>query len=654
MQGIMTDLRWLGTVTLLAVLLAVVTLIGGADHSFAATFNPTGAACLDNETTPAKCDGDSAPGAVSGITTAFNLPKGDANFSAVISFYPPEWFIANGNDIPDGAMVGKLTAGATLGLIGGACDGALTPTFPLMDATINPSSQVTFDNGFKDADSDGVADAVTKYPDFLARSFPGQTFRARLYGQAVVGGVNVSLNFIIFNPGDLIKDITPDPKLGYPSVTVLQNIGDPDIVPASSAISDFCSPLTSDTTTYGTTQDNPKTAANEGGKEYRKNPTTAGTYTFVTYAASLRDADGDGLENNLDTCPFNPDTWDPRVGQWGTVQPGDSDGDRIPDTCDATPNDAYPSIDADTPQKDFYLNTGDNCPQVANGISTNGHVIGPNNQKDTDSDSIGDECDILGAGGIGKGPSVADGEVLKLCGVQAIQVGGGGTPDTKVLNRIPCGAGVADATPTPTPPPDADGDGVPDSADKCASTPAGTSVNADGCSAKQIKDLAEKALGTLTSGLSLATGLANVTVGSSTVLAAGFADDAGKAVAGAAVTFKIDQQPGSDANLEGQAQVTKTTDAQGVATATLNAGSKPGAIVVSAAAQGKTKTVTVNVAAPAAVVVNPPDGGIGSLAPVAGSVPAWAAFVTAAGGIGMLIGIGTLASRRLTARRRRD
>ncbi len=524
MQGILKDLRWLSTVTLLAVLVAAVTLIGGADHSFAATFNPTGEACLDNETTPAKCDGDSAPGAISGITSSFNLPKGDANFSAVISFTPPGWFVANGNDIPDGALVGKLTAGATLGLIGGACNGALSPSFSMMDATINPSSQVTFDDGFKDADSDGLADAVTKYPDFLARIFPGQTLRARLYGQAVVGGVNVSLNFLIFNPGDPIKDITPDPKLGYPSVTILQNIGDPDIKPAASAITDFCSPLTSSTVTYGTTQDNPKTAANEGGKVYRKNPTTAGTYNFVAYASSQRDADGDGLENSLDTCPFNPDTWDPRVGSFATVQPGDSDGDRIPDTCDTSPNDPYPALDVD---KDSYLNTGDNCPQVANGINTAGQIIGADNQKDSDSDGIGDDCDILGAGGIGKGPNVADGEVLKLCGVNPIQVGGGGAADTKVKDRIPCGAGVAaepsdvNATPTPTLAPGA--------------TPRPTTAG----------------------------------------------------------------------------------------------GGVPG-------------------------VAGAPGGGIGTLAPVAASVPAWAAFVTAAGGIGLLIGIGALAQRRLAARRTRD
>jgi len=100
--------------------------------------------------------------------------------------------------------------------------------------------------------------------------------------------VDVSLNFLIFNPGDPIKDVTPDPKLGYPSVTILQNIGDPDIKPASSAITDFCSPLTSNTFTFGTSQDNPKTAANEGGKVYRKNPTTAGMQRFLFLCAYVR------------------------------------------------------------------------------------------------------------------------------------------------------------------------------------------------------------------------------------------------------------------------------------------------------------------------------------------------------------------------------
>ncbi len=524
MQRILKDLRWLGGVTSAAVLLAVVTLMGGADHTFAATFNPTGEACLDNETTPAKCDGDSTPGAISGITTAFDLPKGDANFSATVNFIPSEWFIANGNDIPDGALVGLLTAGATLGLLGGACDSNLNPSFSMMDATVSPSSQVTFDNGFKDADSDGIADAVTNYPDFLARIFPGQTLRARLYGQQKVGGVDVSLNFLIFNPGDTIRDVTPDAKLGYPSVTVLQNIGDPNIKPAASAITDFCSPLTSDTTTFGTTQDNPKSAANEGGKAYRKNPATAGTYNLVTYARSQRDADGDGLENNLDTCPFNVDTFDPRVGSFQTAQPGDSDGDRIPDTCDEKPNEPYPQIDYD---QDQYLNSGDNCPQVANGIDTAERVIGPNNQLDTDEDSIGDVCDILGAGGIGKGPNAKDGEQIKLCGVFQMPIGGGGAADTKAKDRVPCGAGVQDsAGPTPT--------------------------------------LAPGATPRPTGG------------------------------------------PGSANQSDG--------------------------------------------------VSGGPSSGVGSLAtaPVAASAPAWAAFVTAAGGIGLLIGIGTLAWPRLAARRRRN
>ncbi|MDO8614948.1 MAG: thrombospondin type 3 repeat-containing protein [Dehalococcoidia bacterium] len=532
MHRILRDLRWLGTATPLLVLVAAVMVFARADQTFAATtFNPTGSACPDDETTATACDGTTAAGATSGITTEFNLPKGDVNFSGTINFTPPGWTIATDGEITDGALVATLEAGATLGLLGGACNGQLTPSFSMMDATTSAASTVTFTDGFKDADGDGVADAVTKYPDFLARTFAGLTPRARMYGQALVSGVDVSLNFLIFEPGTTIRNIQTDPKLGYPSVTVLQNIGDPDVQPAASAITDFCSPLTSKTTVYGTTQDNTKTPANEGGKLYRKNPAADGTYTYVTWASGLRDADGDGLENGLDTCPFNPDIWDPRVGSFESAQPGDSDGDRIPDNCDSSPNDPYPQIDLD---QDRYLNTGDNCPQLPNGIDSEGTIIGSGNQKDSDSDSIGDACDLAGAGGIGKGPTVADGDVLAICGSQAIQIGAGGNADAQVLNRLPCGAGVADggggttgASPTPTLAP--------------GQTPAPT---------------------------------------------------------------------------------TGTTTARGTTT---SSGLPGGA-----------------------------DTGIGTLSPVATNVPAWAALATAVGGLGLLGGIVTMASRRVAARRRRQ
>ena len=67
----------------------------------------------------------------------------------------------------------------------------------------------------------------------------------------------------------------------------------------------------------------------------------------------LRDADGDGYENSIDTCPLTPNTvWNPR----GPAEVGDSDmfsgvsyPDGIPDTCDPTPYEATAGPPANQP-----------------------------------------------------------------------------------------------------------------------------------------------------------------------------------------------------------------------------------------------------------------------------------------------------------------
>ena len=469
MQPTLRDLRLLGTVTLAAVLIAFVTLLASSDH-VSADFNPQGEACLDNETTDAECDGVARPSAVSGVATKFNLAAPDPNFAGAIFYTPPEWGVAADADIPNGAIVADLQAKATLGLIGNSCSNSLTVRFIMMDATTDQSTVMA--DAFKDLnnddipdmmedrDDDGLPDSVTKYPDFLTRLFPGATPRARLQGQTSVSGVPVSLNFVIFEPGTVLETpaqtISPDPSLGYPSATVLQSVGDPDAFPEATAITDFCTPLVTDIITFGTTQDNLCTDAgatpagctpigdllegkvgpggttpDESGSIYRTNPSAAGTYTFTQFAISQRDADGDGYENGLDPCPFDAaPTWNPRDGSFGTPQTGDSDGDRIPDICDESPDDSFPpSGDVDG---DFYLNAGDNCPQVTNGANpASGALIGPNNQKDTDLDGIGDSCD--------SNPSTPDGERVEVNVLSEVAISG--TPVTPGETPTP-GAGT--------------------------------------------------------------------------------------------------------------------------------------------------------------------------------------------------------------------
>ena len=165
--------------------------------------------------------------------------------------------------------------------------------------------------------------------------------------------------------------------------------------------------------------------------------------------------------------------------------------------------------------------------------------------------------------------------------------------------------GPGSGTPTPTPQPsDTDQDQVADVDDRCPGTASGGSVDASGCSDPQLEDLKEEAkdelLAAIAAGLNLNVSLDTVTVGGSTSVIAVLADENEKPVSGVDISFKIEEQPGSDANLEDEAKVTKTSEADGFAEATLNVGSTPGKIVVSAAAEGLTETVTVTIAAESA------------------------------------------------------
>ena len=351
----------------LGVLMAVMAAVMVVRVSDAITFNPTLTATLSSQ----------AAGAQADLTTEFGIPKGSAQFLAQATFTPPQFSVSAAADIPLGAIVGQLSANATLGLINGPCNSALPVGVELMNATTNTSATVTFDDQFQDADANNLPDAVDKYPDFLTRMFPGLTPRARYFGQASVAGSAVSLNFTVFDPGVTLPVLGAlDPAWGYPSVSVLNNNGDPGATASPNPITDFCTPLSTQIATFGVSKDNPDTSANEAGATVQANPAAAGTYTFRSRAISKYDADGDDIENGLDTCPFAPN-----VGDYTVAGSGDQDSDGLDDACDPTPTET--TVDHDD---DGYVNRGDNCPLVANGAD-------PDNQKDGDTDSIGDACD---------------------------------------------------------------------------------------------------------------------------------------------------------------------------------------------------------------------------------------------------------------------
>jgi len=217
-----------------------------SDTAFAATsFNPQATVELANP----------APGASSDSTSGFcldykdnpgtpkvdpcevaDLPAKSVNFRAVISFTPADFGVPTGADVPDGTLVAKLSSTATLGIINGPCSSPVSPTFDMKDATTDVNNVLDKAFGLNNGRNPGSADdqfdvvsgqplGVTKYPDYLTRIFPGLTPRARLYGQVNVVSNDVSLSFLLFEPGTTL--LTPgggtfkmDPaKAGFFSTT---------------------------------------------------------------------------------------------------------------------------------------------------------------------------------------------------------------------------------------------------------------------------------------------------------------------------------------------------------------------------------------------------------------------------------------------------
>ena len=104
--------------------------------------------------------------------------------------------------------------------------------------------------------------------------------------------------------------------------------------------------------------------------------------------------------------------------------------------------------------------------------------------------------------------------------------------------------------------------------------------------------------------------------GSSTNITSQALDLAGKPVPGGLITFSIVSEPGNDAAV-GSKTISKVSDAFGLATISLYAGTTDGVIVIEVLAGELRSTVLVNVGTPpplAAPVVRPPSTGDAGLA----------------------------------------
>ncbi len=304
------------------------------------------------------------------------IPSGDLNYSLALGFEPPAWQVTPGSDIKLGVPHASSDVVLQVGLMNAPCNLPLALHFDLLNATTDRTRTVTYEDGFADDNGDGNVDFIDMYPDFNDRVLgPAQPY-LRLVGIADVAGTKLLLQAMSYRAGTTVMGRAFDPALGEPVVTLLNNTGDPLASPAPNALTDTCSPLQTTTIGFGTAPD---------GTVQIKAPAQPGTYTWRWLFVAQRDADGDGHENALDPCPLTADPgWNPRAAT--AAGPADVDGDGLPSSCD--PNDRLALDDQDG---DGYLNRGDNCPLVANGVAQAGTAAG--NQTDTDGDGIGDACD---------------------------------------------------------------------------------------------------------------------------------------------------------------------------------------------------------------------------------------------------------------------
>jgi hypothetical protein len=322
---------------------------------------------------------DPSAGTSADVTITMALPDDEVNFQAFFITIPDEWHIVPGCAVPLGTTVETLGWLTTLGILNNPCSAPVALQFTMRNASTDPSDLVDFvdddgnlvDGFEKDKDGSGLPDVIEKYPDLLDRTFAGRVPLRRSVGIATIAGTPVIAQSLIFSPLDELA--------GQTLVILFQDFPTARTTVSRSPFTDQCAPFSLKLTELGTSPD---------GLVLENNP-AADTYTFAATAFGLRDSDGDGIENALDTCPFDLNVGNPRV-----PGDGDADEDGLDAACD--PNDLAANADQDG---DNTLNRGDLCP-LEPALDRSGA------QKDSDLDQIGDECDVYS-----NGKDVGDGDV---------------------------------------------------------------------------------------------------------------------------------------------------------------------------------------------------------------------------------------------------
>ncbi len=341
------------------------------------------------------------------VTTSFNVAAPHSNFAGVVlTLGDPDFVTAADADIdPNGQTIGGLSTSTSLGLINGACITGVPVDFILYESSVSGSlttnpegtpdrwadpdttgsagggpdgivldeESAGLGNDLADSDSPFVGampdiylplfDPDLDYPGGPNGGIASITPRARYTGATRVPAVTGDWQLLtVMNfDADALTPFAEDAS-NYPhifgtaglsgmnvSMTLLNDIGATQTSP--STIVDFCTPLVVDITVLGTSS---------GSDTRFTTPAASGQYDFFQLSTGYRDADGDGIENQFDTCPFAANIGNSR--QPTGPANGDQDIDGIDDSCDIASTAGVLDVDSDG-----FNNRQDGCPQIADG-----------------------------------------------------------------------------------------------------------------------------------------------------------------------------------------------------------------------------------------------------------------------------------------------